>query len=176
MRITVSRAQQGIVCRGEPNGAVVTVPENAASIVRGIINAALFQRDSIDTLVLDGIDLRRIFPPEPFQSSPLPPLTPLPNSMAGALPAHFQSRGPMFDRGGGSERRALPVTAHPDAVSWASLNPYLRSSPNTRITIRRCIGFGSIDRFVRWLQYILPRVPHGFLEHTPAPPLPSGRQ
>ena len=59
MRITVIRAQQGIVCRGEPNGAVVTVPENAASIVRGIINAARVELDSIDTLVLDGIDLRR---------------------------------------------------------------------------------------------------------------------
>ena len=61
MRITVIRAQRGIVCRGEPNGAVVTVPENAASIVRGIINAARVELDSIDTLVLDGIDLRRIF-------------------------------------------------------------------------------------------------------------------
>lgn len=180
MRVTATRAPQGVVCNGQPsrpaeaNGVTVIVQETADEVVRGIITATVYELDSIDTLILDGIDLRRIFPPYSHQVSPLPPLHPLPGSIHGALPADMQSRGPMLDRGGDSERRALPAGAHPDAVRWASLNPYLSPSPNTRFSIQRCIGFGSHwTSLARWIQYVLPRVPHGNVQSISAPPLPS---
>lgn len=179
MRVTVRRVAQGVVCsgqpsrRGESSGLSVSVQESADGVVSGIINATVFELNSIDTLILDGLDLRRIFPPESDQSSPLPPLNPVPGSIAGALPSGFQSRGPMLDRGGDSERRALPSNAHPDSVRWASLNPYLSPSPNTRMLIRRGVGFGgNHNRLHRWIQYVLPRVPHGHIQSSVAPPRP----
>lgn len=178
MRVNVTRLPQGVVCSGqasrpgERNGVTLTVQENAEDVLRGIITAAIFELDSIDSIVFDGIDLRRIFPPENQQSSPLPPLNPLRGSIAGALPPDFQSRGPMHDRGGDSEMRSLPANTHPDAARWARLNPYLNPS-NALLFTLRCIGFGSnIIRFQRWIQFILPRIRHGNLRSSAAPPLP----
>jgi hypothetical protein len=163
MTVTVTQNSQGLLCTGA-SVMPVQVRHDAASAVRGIITAAVFELDSIETLVLRGVNLEPLFPPNAYQASPMTPLSQAPPGAILGNARGNQHSGPMVNRNSEGEMRQLPPAAHPYSRVWASLNPYLSPSPSTRIVIDQCFGFGGDSqrwRLVRWIQYVLPRVPHG---------------
>lgn len=129
----------GLICRDphSPNSILVHVAPNSESVVRGILQAGLWEIASLSILAFRDLDVRPLFPP---------------NSQM----AHVASALHPYRDYNPSRQVILPANVHPDVHRWMSLNDYL-AAWSCVIVFSRCLPNTDRGRLSLWLRYILPR-------------------